>query len=339
MHKKYQELFVLILLIFSAEKLIAKVQKIERNEVINQLSLLGIDHNKIPRCEFDRTNLCQNKNSGGHSGTIFSTKKGYCAKQIHSLYTLKEIDFYLFVNRYCKLNNYGVCDFFPEYAGLCEQKNQIYLQMENLKNLSKDKIIDEQQIAGVWALDLKIGDKTTSIHSMRRSGASRLQQLFWVSLHHFQDHYFTTSRKLGFRYAGLSAVNNQVSSNNFFSKITNYGQARKVIQRFLDGDKYPLIVQCFVEKLKKLNLFMQNEEMNRFHLVGSSILFVYDHDRYDKKVLNSCGLYMIDFANSFVIDDSDVQNLRKNLRYIEGYKKGLENLMIEFANYYRWLKN
>ena len=337
--KQHAKFLLFILLLFSVQNSFAGNMEINGRGLKNYLSQMGIDHKKLPICEFQTKNICQNKGAGGHSATIFSTKNGYCAKKIHSLYTVKEIEFYLIAREYCQSNGgrKKICNFFPGYAGLCRYKKQIYLQMENLKELG-GKAQGDEDLVDAWALDLKLGSKTASLHSMRRSNTDIAQQFFWISLHHFQDHYFTTSKQLGFRFAGLSSgLSSSIGSYRFLGKMRYIRRPRKAIEKFLDGDKFPLTVECFANKLKELYFALQSKDMDKFQLIGSSLLFVYDHNR-TKSNSKACSIHMIDFANSFLIEEHEKDTLFSNQKHVVGYRKGVENLLVEFSDYFHSLE-
>ncbi|MFK7827348.1 MAG: inositol polyphosphate kinase family protein [Oligoflexales bacterium] len=340
MSKKYQAIFLLFSLhIFEFQNLFAGNMEINRRSLKNYLSELGIDQKQLPICEFQTKNLCQNKGAGGHSATIFSTKGGYCAKKIHSFYTVKEIEFYLLARDYCQINGgrNNICKFFPGYAGLCRYNRQIYLQMQNLKEFS-EKEKNTGGLVDAWALDLKIGKKTASLSSMKRSKTDIFQQFFWISLHYFQDHYFTSSERVGFRFAGLSSgIDSPIGAYRFFGKVGYFQNPRKIIEGFLDGDKFPSIAQCFADKLKYLYFALQDEDMVKFQLIGSSLLLVYDHNSI-KASPAACSVHMIDFANSFMIKDDEKDILDSNLKHVIGYRKGVENLLIEFSDYFSLLE-
>ncbi|NRA45172.1 MAG: inositol polyphosphate kinase family protein [Oligoflexales bacterium] len=321
--------FMIVLFLSDSPRLKAANMEINRRSLKAYLSELGIEQKKLPRCEFQEENLCQNKGSGGHSATIFSTKGGYCAKKIHSHYTVKEIEFYLIAQEYCRLNGdrNSICNFLPEYAGLCKDKKQIYLQMENLKDF-KDK-----RNSDVWALDLKVGRKTASLKSMKRSNTGLFQQFFWIGLHYFQDRYFTTSNDYGFRFAGLSSGSGSIEPGGFLQKMEYFRSPRKVISQFLDEGKFPHIVDCFSDKLKELYFALGDQDIHRFQLIGSSLLFVYNHNETSLSS-RGCRLHMIDFANSFLIGGHEADMLESNMKHVLGYRQGVENLLVEFSDYY-----
>ena len=328
--------YLIILVSLNGQCLLASDIEINRRSLKIYLSQLGIEQKQLPVCQFQEENLCQNKGSGGHSATIFSTRGGYCAKKIHSRYTVKEIEFYLTAQDYCKSKNRreSICSFLPEYAGLCKHKKQVYLQMENLKDFSQNNRINSGYNADAWALDMKLGSKTASLHSMKRSKTDLLQRFFWISLHYFQDQHFTSSENLGFRFAGLSSSDgNVVTDKGFFAKTSYFKNPRKVIDKFLDEGQHTMITECFSNKLKKLHLAFQDEDIWRFQLIGSSLLFVYDHNQIsvDK---SSCRLHMIDFANSFLIQKDEEKVFKSNMKHVLGYKRGIENLLVEFSDYY-----
>lgn len=289
----------------------------------------GKSKNKIPNCRPTKNNLCISKGAGGHT-TIFSTVDGFCAKKISTFNKIKEIEFYEDMESICRKNRQefdDFCSFIPQFGGLCAHEKGLYTKIDNLKLNS----VLKKPMKEPWALDLKLGTHTASATSMKRHQlpSSFIDIPIWKFIHFLQDRYLTSSQKEGYRFAGLSK--NQGVHERAYSRrerLTFLSAPQTVIHRFLDQSKMPKTSQCFYDKLLRLKQAFSKDSIEHLHLVGSSLLFVYDHNSADLNY--ACQLNLIDFANSFYAKDIDKHFARKNQKYLKGIRKGIKNLITAF---------
>lgn len=300
---------------------------VNRHSMSDYLSHLGIDLKTVQGCRFVSENSCQSKGAGGHAASIFSTSDGFCAKKIRSHHNVKEIEFYLQSQEICSPslpNPPEVCRYIPEYGGVCQDKGQLYVKMENLKKSPLSGKIMENP----WALDMKLGMKTASIRSMKRSGESPLGMTFWTMIHWTQDRYLTSSHDRGYRYAGFSVGRpDAFKSINFFEKLLIMQNPERVIRRFMPGSRQDGPMACFIEKLGDLSSALNEVSFDRFHLVGASALLIYDREHPDGSSVD-CSVFLIDFANSYILDKSP--GLSDPV--LRGFRKGVFHLAGDFVH-------
>ena len=293
-----------------------------------------IDHpltssESLPECVFLEKNTCQSAGSGGHANSIFTTKDGYCAKKIRGEYVLKEVDFYEKIHKECpqydeKFKKF--CDYIPKFYGICKNGRDFFIKMENVKNISNSSTLES-----IKSLDLKIGTHTASKVSLKMSNVAFFERYFWLSIHFFQDRFLTSSRRLGYRFAGGVFENKKIGLLHYLNRLSYHEFPEKSLNKFLETQqRRNTFVKCFYYKLNKLEKLIMHSEFTKFHLVGSSILLVYDENPSitSKSV---CSVHMIDFANSFIIGKNDKRKLKKNRIYANYYKKGILNLSQKFS--------
>ena len=279
-----------------------------------------MESNNIDECHFSSINSCQSSGSGGHPHTIFSTLDGNCAKKIRSQYTLKELDFYLKIQEICersdkKISNF--CNFLPRFKGVCKDKKNLYIKIQNLKN---------EDLNHIKSLDLKIGRYTLSRNSLLKSHTPYASIYFWLGVHVFQDRFTTSSMRKGYRFAGQTS---QGVKEKEIRKVSYYFFPGKSIRSFLGKDGKTYHRHCFHQKLQEFDKIINSSGFERFHLVGSSLLFVYNTNKSDPA--RGCSMNLIDFANSYIIDKKNMKDLKKNKKYVESFRSGVRNL----KNYFK----
>lgn len=283
----------------------------------------------IKACRFSSSgkNLCQEKGAGGHSGTIFSTQEGFCAKKIRSKHNLKEIEFYQSIHRECSAKNGeafgGLCRFFPEFHGLCQHKKKIYVQMQNLRLHPESR----RKMTDPLILDLKPGRKTSSMISMKHSGAGLPSRTFWSLVHVVLDHVLSSSASRGYRFAGLSPAHEQNSLPSPFRNARLFRHPEDALKQFaasFAGQPFPR--RCLDEKLSELIRVTADSSFQRFHLMGASLLMIYDRaPRHAEE--SGCSVHLIDFANSFILNQNEQnKDYKKNLKYTKDFRKSLRNI-------------
>lgn len=277
-----------------------------------------------PICDLAEQNFCQGKGAGGHPATIFSTLDGSCMKQIHSKKTQKEINFYEEIADLCSQSmlSDSLCKIFPEYRGVCYYKGIKYFKMENIKHFSEPT----DYMHNPWVLDFKIGSKTASVSSMRKSGLNFLVRTFWKTIHVFQDQYLSSSARYGFRFAGLSGERGLKYSKSLWYKFKLVQKPMKPLSLFLKGFENSKVTDCFEDKLMELQKTISASSFQRLHLVGSSLLFAYDRDNPSK----GCQVRLIDFANSYIYDRDD-SRVDYQLKYTDKFRRGIKNLRKHFS--------
>lgn len=300
---------------------------VNRHSMSQYLEDIGIERNSVETCSFVQENSCQSKGAGGHAASIFSTSDGFCAKKIRSRHNVKEIEFYIQSQAVCSSDLKMVpeiCRFIPQFGGVCQKDGQLYVKMENLKKNQVSGLIMEDP----WALDMKIGTKTASIRSMKRSGETALGMTFWTLVHWSQDRYLTSSHERGYRFAGFSAGRpDQFKAMGFFEKLLVMQNPERVIRVFSPTKQENNPMACFVRKIGELGMALNEESFSRFHLVGASALLIYDH-HHPERASTDCSVYLIDFANSYILDqspgDSDT--------VLTGLRKGVFHLANDFVH-------
>ena len=256
-------------------------------------------------------NYCQDKSSGGHQGTIFSTDKNTCLKQISNINT--EIKFYNDYNL-LKQNNISVLkNFIPNYDGICELNNNKYLIMENLKGTFEKPL----------AIDIKIGYNTVSTKIAKLKKIKHFARTRKLIKHFFLDVIITPSSKYGFRIEGVS-----LPSNVKLSKIqVMKSKFNKIFDYYFINDKNNIAINSFIENLKLLSADIETLDFNRFFFVGTSILFIYDALNSSIKPV----LKLIDFDNSLILHDTI--KIKNNIKNAIIWRNAIKSLITILEKY------
>jgi hypothetical protein len=231
----------------------------------------------MKNCNFERVNKCQGKNSGGHAGTIRSVPGGLCAKLTNNEGG-KEVQFYMKhqVDGFKPLNK-----FVPRFDGFCidPESDKKYISVENIKDG-----FDEP-----WELDAKIGLESASRSELKtRIGVLRgnLKKL----RHNLLD-YFSTSGQYGFRVENFSR---DPEHQKLQSKTLSPAILLKI---YLKYDTTGKILKNFIKKIEEFYRIITNPELDKYFLIASSLLFVYDKNNAINKNYN-VSIKMIDFDHS-----------------------------------------
>jgi hypothetical protein len=258
-----------------------------------------------------KINYCQDKSSGGHPDTIFSTNKKTCIKKIS--FINNEIIFY---NKHNQLVKNGITvleNYIPFYNGICKLNDKKYFQMENLKKLFKQPL----------SIDIKIGYQTASKFIIKKKTKKLYKIYSKLIKHYILDKYITKTGKNGFRIEGVSLPNN-IKLNKLKIMRSNY---KTIFDYYFINDIDNIIINKFIDKLKELSKTIENDNFNKYYFMGASILFVYD----GLNLNNDPILKLIDFENSLILDN-DI-DIKKKLNHANNIRKSIKSLIVILTNY------
>jgi len=205
-------------------------------------------------------------------------------------------------------------DFIPKYYGLTRRGEAEFLMMGNLT----------LGLALPCIMDVKIGARTWGPDS---TPAKRAAQ---------DASYSGTKQPFGFSVPGLSvylgthtkggAVPEQVVHGKEFGRELGEATVPSLLPLYLgQSTRAPaarLLAEIFVEELQKIQALFQ--EQTRFHLFGSSLLFVYDaaacNNLTKEQLRKSTTVKMIDFAHVWPAEGELDTN----------YLNGVDNLIALF---------
>ena len=265
---------------------------------------------KYKSCKFDKVNRCQKEGSAGHLGTIKSVKKKYCAKIINS----SENKEYQFYEKNCGDEKRPICEFMPDYDGLCVDNKLKYVVLEDLtKGMSNPQV-----------MDIKMGKITASYTQLKgkKKKLSSKKKLKFLSkkIRHKIVALITISNKYGFRATSIPSTKKRTRLSIGMLK------PQKMFSIYFDNDKSNKALNSLIKKLTKLNNFVQSEEFNEYSFVGSSLLFVYDGTKNKRGNVN---LSIIDFFRS-----RQSKRMTKNeKKYRERFREGTNNLLQELIKF------
>jgi len=218
----------------------------------------------------------------------------------------REVEFYQNVTTSTDPEIAQFVQFIPQYFGTCTKKDGKFMMIENLtKGMAKPCIVD-----------IKVGAKTYGPDATEDKKAKS------------DAAYSGTKKPFGFSVLGMSVYMGEGKEefkvlNKEFGKQLTKDNIDDFIQTYFDGknktNKTTEVVQIFVKKLKEIQQFYSQQK--KFHIFGSSLLFVYDaaaltdvsNDSLEKAVV----LKMIDFAHIFPANGVKDEN----------YLNGLDNLI------------
>ena len=258
-----------------------------------------------------KINYCQDKSSGGHQDTIFSTNTKTCIKKISHINN--EIVFY---NKHNQLVNNDITvlqNYIPIYDGICKLNENTYFQMENLKSLFEQPL----------AIDIKLGYQTASKFIIKKKTKKIYKIYSKLIRHYILDKYITNSGKNGFRIEGVSLPKN-IKFNKLKIMRSNY---KLVFDYYFANDIDNIIINKFINKLKELSKTIEHDDFTKYYFIGMSILFVYDGLNLNNEPL----LKFIDFDNSLILDnDIDIKN---NINNANNIRKSIKSLIVILTNY------
>lgn len=240
---------------------------------------------------------------GGHS--IIYKYQQYVIKELNG-----EDVVYETINKHYK----QLCHYLPKYEGTVTLKisNDI-LDYIVLKDLT-------YKLQEPFVMDLKMGTRQYGIKSGDKKIAS--QKLKCKNL---------TSLLLGTRLCGLQIVNENGKFelyDKYYGRQLNNDRFLGNLLRFLNNKKrYHLITKCLMIINELRNISRLIEDLEYFRLYGSSILIIYDN--LDDNVI----IKLIDFSKSFIVLESEFNELPLKKSKDYGYLKGLFNLI----NLFEWI--
>jgi hypothetical protein len=242
---------------------------------------------KINKCKkITKKNFCQDKGSGGHPNTILSINKHQCIKLLNTNFNM-ETNFY---NKYKELpdNQKILSEYIPQLENMCIKDNKQYFIMENLKAGFINPI----------SIDIKIGYKTTSGKILKTKKVKYHSYYIKKIKHFILDKIITNTSKYGFRIEGLTLPDNIVMTKQQLMKQ----DFNKIFDIYFSKDYNNYALKQFITKLQNFNDEIQSHKFNKFYLVGSSLLFIYEGThKQDEKLFNT-KLNLIDFDNSIILD-------------------------------------
>lgn len=266
----------------------------------------------IKICEFESINKCQGKNSAGHADTIRSISDGYCAKL--SGYGSREFNFY---KEHSENGLKQLDKFISKFDGSCidPKYGKRYTIMKNIKEGFEEP----------WEMDIKIGLRTASLNELKdRMGTFR--GALYKYRHYMLDNYFTISRTYGFRVENFSK---EKKYQNLYSKNMRPSHVFKMYFQHDDSGK---ILKNFIKKIEEFYNVIMMDEFDRYNMIGSSILFVYDK----KNAINhnyDINIKMIDFDHSSIRDISKLPQNNIHYLHVNEYRYGILTLMKELKHY------
>lgn len=218
----------------------------------------------------------------------------------------REVEFYRNVTTSTDPEVSRFVQFIPQYFGTCTKKDGKFMMIENLtKGMAKPCIVD-----------IKVGAKTygpdASEDKKQKSDAA----------------YSGTKKPFGFSVLGMSVYMGEKKDefkvlNKEFGKQLTKDNIDDFLQTYFDGknktEKTNQVAQIFLRKLNEIQSFYSQQK--KFHIFGSSLLFVYDAaaltDASDDNLEKAVVLKMIDFAHIFPANGEADEN----------YLNGLTNLI------------
>lgn len=233
----------------------------------------------------------------------------------------REIAFYETITNSTDEDAMAFNKFTPKYFGTktrrdSEGNENEFLAIENLTKGMKKSCV----------MDVKIGANTYGPDASEEKKAQE------------DAKYVGTKKPFGFSVLGMSAYTGDSLENvkvwdKEFGKKLSADNIADVLKNYLNTDENDpeavrVIVDCFIEQLEEILALFNTQ--TKFHMFGSSLLFVYDAEEITKFVADTtdCNalraatrLRMIDFAHVFLEDEVD-----------SNYIFGLENLIKVFKN-------
>jgi hypothetical protein len=252
------------------------------------------------QCIFDDINLCQKPGSGGHSGTIMSVDKIYCAKKVDLSDDNLEVRF--INNQY---NQDFLKGYIPKFNGICDLRDKKYIMIENLKHDYAKPIV----------LDIKIGFKTANkeildLINYKKNKAYKLFKQSYIDNH-------STSTKYGYRAEGYEGSDGEKKVSK--SKLKSM-KPEKTFGMYFSKDYYNVALKGMVQTLRQFYDIIMTPEFNPYVLTGSSLLFIYDANEPERNAVK-----MIDFSNSYVYTQNTTSPY--NATFVDSYRKAIRNLI------------
>lgn len=250
------------------------------------------------------------------SQAILTNKDGCILKPIQAPPRgVRELEFYQEVNSItASPEESQFLPFIPKFFGSCNKRNGQFMMIENLTGGMKKPCI----------MDIKVGEKTYGPDASEKKKASA------------DSSYMGTKKPFGFSVLGMSVYQGK-NKEEFLVKSKDYGKAlnkdsiNDFVKEYFDKENATPITKLLMENIimKLENIKELFSQQKRFHIFGSSILFV-----YDAEALVSDELSEDDVRNANVVKMIDFAHVHPaNGEIDENYYFGLVNLINIFKEF------